>query len=296
MSVNEKNINIVKVPHLYYNSVCIGGVIVDDILVIKDLTFKYNDKTIFDQFNLTIKRGTWTTIIGPNGGGKSTLIKIIMGLLRADGYITIDNTLKTDDNIKQIRKIIGVIFENPDNTFVAETVMDEMAFALENLEMNKEQIKNKITEVSSYLNITDLLEKNPFQLSGGQKQLVALASILVLEPKILILDEAINRIDYLEREQILEILKKLNKEKGITIINITHDIEEALYGDDVILIDSGKIILKGAKELVFKEEKIFNKIGLELPFMASLSLNLMYYNLIDRMIFDMDELVKILWK
>ncbi len=268
----------------------------DDILNINDLTFKYKDNTIFDKFNLTIKRGTWTTIIGPNGSGKSTLVKIIMGLLKAEGYITIDNTLKTNNNIKQIRKIIGVIFENPDSTFVAETVMDEMAFALENLEKGKDEIRNKINEVSGYLNITELLEKNPFQLSGGQKQLVAIASILVLEPKILILDEAINRIDYLERNNILEVLYKLNKEKGITIINITHDIEEALYGDDVVLIDNGKIILNGSKELVFNEEKVFNTIGIDIPFMASLSLKLMYYNLIDEMIFDMDEMVNKLWK
>lgn len=268
----------------------------DDILIIKDLTFKYNDNIIFDNFNLTIKRGTWTTIIGPNGSGKSTLIKIIMGLLKSDSYIVIDNTLRTNDNIKEIQKKIGVIFEHPDSTFVAETVMDEMAFALENLELKNEDIKNKIKEVSKYLNITHLLEKNPFQLSGGQKQLVALASILVLEPNILILDEAINRIDYVERDNILEVLSKLHKEKGITIINITHDIEEAVYGDDVILIDKGKIILNGSKELVFQEEKVFNKIGLDIPFMASLSQKLMYYNLIDEMTFDMDLMVNKLWK
>ncbi|MDD4282776.1 MAG: ATP-binding cassette domain-containing protein [Bacilli bacterium] len=267
----------------------------EDILIIKDLTFKYNDNYIFDKFNLTIKKGTWTTIIGPNGSGKSTLIKIIMGLLKSDSYIFIDNMLKTSDNIKQIRTKIGVIFEHPDSTFVAETVMDEMAFALENLEMDKKEIQKKVKEVARFLNIAYLLEKNPFQLSGGQKQLVALASILVLEPKILILDEAINRIDYFERNNILEVLSKLNKEKGITIINITHDIEEAVYGDDVILIDKGKIILNGSKELVFREEKVFNSIGIDIPFMAELSLKLMYYNLVDEMIFDMDEMVNKLW-
>ncbi|HHU54634.1 MAG TPA: ATP-binding cassette domain-containing protein [Mollicutes bacterium] len=267
----------------------------DDILVIKDLTFKYKDNPIFENFNLTIKKGTWTTIIGPNGSGKSTLIKIIVGLLKSDSYILVDNVLKSNNNIKQIQKMIGVIFEHPDSTFVAETVMDEMAFALENLEMGKLEIQKKVKEVAGYLNIISLLEKNPYQLSGGQKQLVALASILVLEPKILILDEAINRIDYLERENILKILYKLNKEKGITIINITHDIEESLYGDDVILLDKGKIVLKGNKELVFQEEKVFNAIGIDIPFMAELSLKLMYYNLVDEMIFDMDEMVNKLW-
>lgn len=267
----------------------------ENILTINNLTFKYDDNLIFDNFNLTIKKGTWTTVVGPNGSGKSTLVKIIMGLLESDGQIIIDNILKNNNNIKQIRRIIIGIGENPDSTFVAETVMDEMAFALENLEMNKLEIQKKVKEVAKYLNITNILETNPYELSGGQKQLVALASVLVLEPKILILDEAINRIDYMERNNILKILLKLNKEKGITIINITHDLEEAVYGDDVILIDKGKIILNGSKELVFKEDKIFNSIGLDIPFMAELSLKLMYYNLVDEIVFDMDEMVNKLW-
>lgn len=271
--------------------------IMENILVIKDLTFKYNDNnSLFENFNLMIKKGTWTTIVGPNGGGKSTLVRILVGLLKAEGQIIVNNVLKNEDNLKQIRRMIGVIFEYPDNTFVAETVMDEMAFALENLELNKCEIKEKIIEVGQYLKITDLFEKNPFELSGGQKQLIALASILVLEPKILVLDEAINRIDYVERENILNILTKLNKEKGITIINITHDVEEAIYGHDVILLDKGKIILNGKKKEVFKEEKIFTRMGLDIPFMADLSLKLMYYDLVDDIVFDMDKMVNLLWK
>lgn len=268
----------------------------DYILTIRDLFFKYSEKVIFENFNLNIKRGIWTTIIGPNGGGKSTLVKIMIGLFRSNGSITIDNMVLDNKNVKEIKKKIGVLFENPDVTFVAETVMDEMAFTLENLEKDKEEIKNKILEVSEYLKITDLLDKNPHRLSGGQKQLVALASVLVADPVILILDEAINRIDNHERINILKILKKLNEDKKITIINVTHDIEESVFGSEVILIDCGKVILNGDKELVFKEEKIFNKIGLEMPFMASLSIKLMYYNLIDKMIFDMDEMVDKLWK
>ncbi len=268
-----------------------------DILVIKDLKFKYNNhESLFENFNLTIKKGSWTTLVGPNGGGKSTLAKIIVGLLLAEGQIIVDNVLKNNDNLKEIRKKVGLLFENPDSTFLAETVMDEMAFALENLGLEKGKIKKKVKEVGQYLKITPLFEKNPFELSGGEKQLVALASILVLEPQLLILDEAINRVDYLERDNILKILKKLNEEKEITIINITHDMEEAVYGDEVILLDKGKIILKGSKELVFEEEKIFNTMGIALPFMAELSLKLKYYGLVDEIIFDMEKMVNKLWK
>ncbi len=268
----------------------------DNILIIRDLTFKYDETKIFDNFNLTLRRGTWTTLVGPNGSGKSTLIKIMVGLLKFDGYISINNIELNKNNLYEIRKMVGVLFETPDRTFVAETVMDEIAFALENLNLPQKEIKHRIEEVSDFLNITDLLEKNPYRLSGGQKQLVALASVLVLEPKMLILDEAINRIDYEDRYKILEILKKLNKEKGITILNITHDMEEAIYCDDVILLDKGKIILNGSKELVFLEESVFNTLGLDIPFIVSLSLKLKHYNMIEKLYFDMNELVNVIWK
>lgn len=268
----------------------------ESILTIDNLNFSYKGQKIFNNFNFKVEKGKWTTIVGPNGGGKSTLVKIIMGLIKCDSEIIIDGIKLEEKTFKDIRKKIGVLFEYPDATFVAETVMDEMAFALENLEKDKEYIKSKIKEVSDFLEITDLLESNPTRLSGGQKQLVALASILVADPIVLILDEAINRIDNYERTKILKMLKRLNAEKNITIINITHDIEESVYSDDIILIDQGKVILKGPKELVFKEEKIFNMIGIELPFMVQLSLKLQFYELIDDMILDMDEMVDKLWK
>lgn len=268
----------------------------DDIIIIREINFSYKNKVIFDKFNLNIKRGTWTTIIGPNGGGKSTLIKIMTGLLKLDGYVSIDNVVLDNNSRKHIISKMGVLFENPDFMFVAETVMDEMAFALENIGQDKEFIKNKVDEVSKYLKIEHLLTKNPHELSGGEKQMVALASVLVTDPSILLLDEALNRIDNYERTSILKLLKKINKEKKITIINITHDVEESIYGDDIVLLDQGKIILKGNKELVFMEEKVFNTIGLDIPFMAELSNKLKFYNLIDKMILDMDEMVEALWK
>ncbi|NLL44391.1 MAG: ATP-binding cassette domain-containing protein [Mollicutes bacterium] len=268
----------------------------NDLIIIKDLTFCYDKEYIFSRFNLNIKENSWVTLVGPNGSGKSTLIKILLGLYKFDGYISICQKILNTENLREIRSKIGVVFENPDNCFVAETVMDEIAFSLENLEIPKKEIKKRIIEVANLLRITNILEKNPHALSGGQKQLVALASALALEPKILILDEALTKIDNQDKMRILEIIKQLHHEKKMTIVNATHDIEEAVYGDDIIVIDKGKIVLKGPKELVLKEEKIFRELGLGLPFMASLSLKLQYYNLIDKMILDMDELVNVLWK
>lgn len=268
----------------------------DDIIIIKDLNFKYDNKLIFSRFDLEIKRGTFTTIVGPNGSGKSTLIKIILGLLRVNSYVNIDQSLLCDDNLKTIRRKIGVVFENPDNQFVAETVMDDIAFSLENMKYTKIEIRKKIEKFTRYLGIYDLLEREPHSLSGGEKQLVALASALVIEPKILILDEALTMVDREIKEKTYKILQELHKTESLTIINVTHDLEDSLYGDDIVVIDQGRVILKGPKELVLEEEKVFNNIGIDLPFMASLSIKLRYYDLVDKIILDMDEMVDILWK
>lgn len=267
-----------------------------NIIDIRNLTFKYEEKLIFDKFNLSIEENSFTTIIGLNGSGKSTLIKILLGLLPADGEIKINDMLLEKNSIKEIRKLIGVVFENPDNQFVAETVMDDIAFSLENLQFKPRDIRIKVKDIANYLGISHLLEREPHSLSGGEKQLVALASALVHDPKILILDEALTMVDVKIRNQIYKILKEINETKGITIINVTHDIDELLYGKDIIVIDDGNVILKGSKEEVLLEEKVFNKLGLELPFMVSLSIKLMYYDLIDKLYFDMNEMVNAIWK
>lgn len=267
-----------------------------NIIEIKNLNFNYNDKQIFQDFNLNIKKSSFTTIIGLNGSGKSTLIKILLGLLDYNGEIKIDGLILNNKNINEIRKKIGVVFENPDNQFVAETVMDDIAFSLENLQTNPLEIKTKVKEIAEYIGISKLLERVPHSLSGGEKQLVALASALVHEPKILILDEALTMVDIKVRKKIYDILEDLHKNKDITIINVTHDMDEVLYGEDIILLDKGNIILKGLKEEVLLEEKVFNKLNLELPFMVSLSIKLKYYGLVDRLIFDMEEMVDEIWK
>lgn len=268
----------------------------EEIIKLENIGFKYGEKKIFDNFSLTINKGTFTTIVGPNGSGKSTLVRILLGLIKSSGKVTIDNIEMNHKNLKDIISKIGVVFENPDNQFVAETVMDDIAFSLENMEVKPKEIMIRVKEIAKYIGITDILEREPHTLSGGQKQLVALASALVINPRIVILDEAFTMIDLDIREKIYNILKEVNKEKGTTIINITHDMDETLYGNDIIVLDDGKIILNGPKELVLKEEKVFNKLGLSLPFMAELSIKLGYYGLLDHMVFSMDEMVDEIWK
>ena len=265
------------------------------MIKITNLNFNYKSKQLFNGFNMEIEKGKITSIIGPNGSGKSTLVKILIGLYNYNGTIKINDILLLKDNIKEIRKSIGVVFTNPDNQFVAETVMDDIAFTLENMNYKKENIRKKIEEITKYLGIYDILEYNPHDLNSNQKQLVSLASALVHDPKILILDEALTMLDPFDKEKILNILKELN-DKGLTILNISHDIEDTLISDKIYVLDKGKIVLSGTKEEVYKEENILHNLGFELPFMVELSNRLMFYDLIDHIIYDMEEMVDILWK
>ena len=265
------------------------------MIKITNLNFNYKSKQLFNGLNMEIEKGKITSIVGPNGSGKSTLVKILIGLYNYNGTIKINDILLLKDNIKEIRKSIGVVFTNPDNQFVAETVMDDIAFTLENMNYKKENIRKKIEEITKYLGIYDILEHNPHDLNSNQKQLVSLASALVHDPKILILDEALTMLDPFDKEKILNILKELN-DKGLTILNISHDIEDTLISDKIYVLDKGKIVLSGTKDEVYKEEDLLHNLGFELPFMVELSNRLMFYDLIDHVIYDMEEMVDSLWK
>jgi len=262
---------------------------------IENLNFKYKDKIIFNDFDLEIKENTITTIIGPNGCGKSTLVKILVGLLKFEGNIKINGIELNENNVREIRKQTGVVFENPNNQFVKEIVYDEIAFTYRNLTLENEIINEKVLEIAKYLNIENILNWEIRKLNTNQKQLVCLASALIHSPKILILDESLSLIDPLEKDNIIKILKELKK-KGLTIINISHDIEDTLISDNIIVLDKGNILLSGKREKIYKEEKILNNLGFKLPFMVELSNRLKFYNLIDETIYDMQKMVDTLWQ
>ncbi len=267
----------------------------EDIIVIEALNYQYEkQKYVFSNLSVTLKKGSFTTIVGPNGSGKTTLAKILLGLLKSQNEIIIDNLLLCSNNMKTIKSKIGVSFEYPLSIFTSKTVIEEIGKELEN---QKDQEKwKKVQEISKIIGIETILECNPKKLSLGEQQMVSFAKAIVTNPKILILDDAFTMIDERKKEKILKYLKTINQENQTTILNITHDLEESLYGTDILVLQNGKVKLHDKKENVLKQEITLKKAGLRLPFLADLSIKLMYYGVLDHMILNMDEMVNTIWK
>ncbi len=249
---------------------------------------------LFSNLTLKVRKGSFLSIIGRNGCGKSMLFKILLGLIPTDSTIQIEN-MSLKENKQAILKHIGVVFENPNSNFIEETPRENMKVYMKNLGYAESKIKKRIDEVCTQFEISSLLDCTISNLSGGEKQLVTLALALLHEPSILLLDDAFSMIDGITKEKIFKILRKYNREQKLTIIQITHDMDDILYGKEIAIIDEQKIILHQKKEKALQEE-IFKKAGLELPFMASLSSKLKFYDLIDAPILDMDKMVNTLWK
>ncbi|MBE6153801.1 MAG: ATP-binding cassette domain-containing protein [Firmicutes bacterium] len=266
------------------------------IIDINNLNFNYGNTKLYENFNLEIESGTWVSILGANGAGKTTLVKLLIGLFKSNNSIIIDQITLNKGGIKQIRKLMGVVFDNPEIQFVAETVQDELAFTLENLQYSKEDIKSRILEIAKLFNIEDLLNIEPHRLSGGQMQKVALASALILKPKILILDEALSMIDPYDKDEIMKMLKKYHEDNDTTILNFTSDIEETVYSDRIVGLYQGKLGIDGPAKGVLNEERAMKKLGLDLPFTVALATKLKLYGLIDDIELNMDKLVDKIWK
>ncbi len=265
------------------------------IIKIVNMSFKYKKEDyLFRNFNLEIKEGSFTTIIGKNGSGKSTLAKILIGLYKAEGYIAIDGYLLNDFYMKKIRREFSVCFDNADNHFIGETVKDDLAFTLENLEYSKKEMTSSINMIAKKFKLEDILELSPDKLTNSEKEKVMLASALIHKPKILLLDESIYKLNASDKKLIFKVLKEYQKEYKLTIILITHDLEDTLLSDNILVLDKGKIVMYDTKEKIYQDEKL-EKIGFNLPFIVKLSHNLMLYDLLDKVYFDSGEVMDKLW-
>lgn len=221
------------------------------LIEVRDLHFRYNSEDrALKGVSLDIEKGEFVCILGHNGSGKSTLAKLLVGLLEPrKGTISIEGTILNEDSVDELRKKIGIVFQNPDNQFVGITVKDDIAFGLENRQVEREEMLKLIDEYSTKVNMHDFLDRNPESLSGGEKQRVAIAGILAMNPEIIIFDEATSMLDPRGVKEVMDVINNLKSKK--TIISITHNLQEAIKADKVIVMNDGVIVLEGKPEEVF---------------------------------------------
>lgn len=244
----------------------------DYIIDIKNLVFEYDmgeNKKIraLNDVSISIKRGEFVAVLGHNGSGKSTLAKLINCHIKASsGEIYVDGLdVSKDENILDIRRKCAMVFQNPDNQIVATVVEEDVAFGPENLGIKSENIRKIVDDCLMQVGLEEYKHHSPALLSGGQKQRLAIAGVLAMNPDCILMDEATAMLDPLGRREIMEIVRKLNKEKGKTVVYITHYMEEAIFADRVIVMDNGEISIEGTPEEVFSQVDEMRKLGLDVP-------------------------------
>ncbi|VTB11041.1 ABCtransporter ATP-binding protein cobalt transport [Streptococcus pneumoniae] len=247
------------------------------IIDVKNLSFRYKEnQNYYDVKDITfhVKRGEWLSIVGHNGSGKSTTVRLIDGLLEAEsGEIVIDGQRLTEENVWNIRRQIGMVFQNPDNQFVGATVEDDVAFGLENQGLSRQEMKKRVEEALALVGMLDFKKRELARLSGGQKQRVAIAGVVALRPAILILDEATSMLDPEGRRELIGTVKGIRKDYDMTVISITHDLEEVAMSDRVLVMKKGEIESTSSPRELFSRNDL-DQIGLDDPFANQLKKSL----------------------
>lgn len=247
-----------------------------DLIKFDNVSFSYetedengNPKTekVLENFNFSIEEGSFVAILGHNGSGKSTVAKLTNGILFADeGTVTVDSILaRDDDTIYDIRKTVGMVFQNPDNQIVSSIVEEDVAFGVENIGIPSDECRKRVDEALKTVGMYEYRLRIPSKLSGGQKQRVAVAGIIAMKPKCIVLDEPTAMLDPSGRKEVIDTVMKLNREEGITIVLITHYMDEAVKADRVVVMDDGKIKLDGTPEQVFSDTNKIKSLSLEVP-------------------------------
>lgn len=243
----------------------------DNIIEIKNLCFEYSDdettNTVISDLSLDIPRGSFTVVLGHNGSGKSTLAKLLNGMLKPkSGSVIVDSMDTTDENNEiEIKRRVGLVFQNPDNQLVASVVEEDVAFGPENLGLNPNTIRQRVDNALSAVGMSEYAKHATHKLSGGQKQRVAIAGIIAMEPECIVLDEPTAMLDPKGRAEVIDTIKKLNKEKNITVILITHYMNEAEGADNVVVMKDGKIAMQGTPNEIFSKYSALHEFSLTVP-------------------------------
>lgn len=271
-----------------------------NIIEVQHLKYKYDnhvDDYILKDVTFHVKQGEWLSIVGHNGSGKSTMIRLIDGLLEAEsGEIIIDGDKLTLENVWEKRRHIGMVFQNPDNQFVGATVEDDVAFGLENQGMDYQTMFDRVQEALDIVGMQDFKEREPARLSGGQKQRVAIAGVVALRPDIIILDEATSMLDPEGRLELIQTVKKIKDRHGMTVISITHDLDEVALSDRVLVMKEGQVESTSTPSELFSQVDL-EDLGLDEPFTNQVKATLLDsgFQLPDRYLTE-KELQDYLWE
>lgn len=246
----------------------------DSVVSLENVSFQYENQNRYALQNVSfeIYEGEWLAIVGHNGSGKSTMAKLLNGLhFPQQGEITVCGIKLNEESIWEIRKKLGMVFQNPDNQFVGTTVQDDVAFGLENHGIPRDDMILRVEDSLKKVKMDHFLNQEPHHLSGGQKQRVAIAGVLALRPSIIILDEATSMLDPKGRGEVLETVRALKEEKSLTVISITHDLEEAAKADRIIVMNQGEVYREGKPEEIFSMDDELVHLGLDIPFSIKMS-------------------------
>ncbi|MED3548853.1 energy-coupling factor ABC transporter ATP-binding protein [Cytobacillus praedii] len=269
------------------------------LVQLENVSFQYPLETAFALRNVSfdIYEGEWLALVGHNGSGKSTLAKLLNGLqFPQEGTIKVSGMLLTEETVWETRKKIGMVFQNPDNQFVGTTVQDDVAFGLENNGIDREEMVERVKYSLEKVKMAQFLDQEPHHLSGGQKQRVAIAGVIALRPSIIILDEATSMLDPRGREEVLETVRELKENHHMTVISITHDLEEAVKADRIIVMNKGELYREGSPEEIFQMDEELVQLGLDIPFPVKMSKLLKEQGVsLSRHFLSEEELVEELW-
>ena len=246
----------------------------DKIIELKNVTFRYDEnqeKPTLNNISFHVKHGEWLSIIGHNGSGKSTTVRLIDGLLEAEsGQILIEGHKLSEDNVWDIRHKISMVFQNPDNQFVGATVEDDIAFGLENKGIPLKEMRERVVEALNLVDMSDFKTREPARLSGGQKQRVAIAGAVAMRPSIIILDEATSMLDPEGRLELIGTIQKIREQYGMTVISITHDLDEVTLSDRVLVMKNGQIESSSSPRELFSLGDELLDLGLDIPFTSTI--------------------------
>ena len=265
------------------------------VISIDKLKFSYNDKEILKDISFKVKIPSFVSIIGSNNCGKTTLIKCLAGIMPVEESIIIDDIVLNKKNIKKYSRNIGVVFSRDQNQFLFDKVIDEITFPLCNLNYSKKKMREAVDEINKLLFLDSILEKEVWELNELEKLKVLLAISLVYRPNILLLDDVFVGLNNEDREKIILILKRVIKEFGVIVISTTSNLSDTIYSDAILVIDDGVIRYSGRLNDILEYDNTLTRLGIEIPVMMDISLKLKFYDLLDRVILNEEEMVDELW-